>query len=118
MDNRCMRFGLIKFKTDYRGDEVYMWDVKQRRWIDDNGLIGRLLYRILAKGDTWIVAELRRKDHYDYTFALAESAIRELNLWDYVTEWIEANSIAELPDITNTTLEQVLKDAGILDDDK
>jgi hypothetical protein len=47
-----MRFGLIKFKTDYRGDEVYMWNVKQRRWVDDNGLTIRLLYRILAKGDT------------------------------------------------------------------
>ncbi|MFP3239577.1 MAG: hypothetical protein RXQ94_00450 [Caldivirga sp.] len=113
-----MRFGLIKFKTDYKGNEVYVWDAKRRRWVDDNGLTIRLLYRILAKGDTWIIAELRRRDHYDYTFALAEDAIRELNLWDYVTEWIEANSIAELPSVTNTTLEQVLKDAGVLDDDK
>jgi hypothetical protein len=115
-----MRFGLIKFRDDFKGDVTYVWDAKRRRWVDDNGLSARLLYRILAKGDTWIVAELRRKNghYYDYTFALAESAIRELNLWDYVVEWVEANSIAELPRITNTTLEQALKDAGVLNDDK
>jgi hypothetical protein len=115
-----MRFGLIKFRDDFKGDVTYVWDVKRRRWVDDDGLSARLLYRILAKGDTWIVAELRRKNgrYYDYTYALAEGAIRELNLWNYVTEWIEANSIAVLPRITNTTLEQALKDAGVLDDEE
>ena len=106
-----MKFGLIKFKDDLKEDAVYVWNAKWRRWVDDNGLSIPLLYRILDRGDVKIVADIRRSRRFSYaTFAISEDAVRELNLWDYVFEWVEVNNVFELPSITNTTLEQVLED--------
>ena len=104
-----MRFGLIKFRGDVDGRENYVWDVKQRRWVDDKGLEGWLLMRTLEKWDVWPVADIMNGDRLDHTFAVSERAVKELNLWDYVTEWIEANNIAELPHITNYELEDLLR---------
>jgi hypothetical protein len=105
-----MKFGLIKFKDDLKEDAVYVWNAKQRRWVP-GGVGIPLLYRILDRGDVKIVADIRRSRRISYTtFAASEDAVRELNLWDYVFEWVEANNVFELPSITNTTLEQVLED--------
>ncbi len=104
-----MRFGLIKFKSDLDGEETYVWDAKRRRWVDDKGLEGWLLMRTLEKWDVWLVADIMNGGRLDATYAVSERAVKELNLWDYVTEWIEANSIAELPKITNYELEDLLR---------
>jgi len=104
-----MRFGLIKFRGDVDGRENYVWDAKQRRWVDDRGLEGWLLMRIFEKWDVWPVADIMNGDRIDATYAVSERAVKELNLWDYVTEWIEANSIAELPRITNYTPDDLLR---------
>ena len=104
-----MRFGLIKFRGDVDGRRTYVWDAKQRRWVDDKGLEGWLLMRTLEKWDVWLVADIMNGDRLDHTFAVSERAVKELNLWDYVTEWIEANSIAELPRITNYTPDDLLR---------
>ena len=109
MGNICMRFGLIKFKTNLDGEERYVWDAKRRRWVDDNGLEGWLLMRIFEKWDVWPVADIMNGDRIDATYAVSERAVKELNLWDYVTEWIEANNIAELPRITNYTPNDLLR---------
>jgi len=109
VDNICMRFGLIKFKSDLDGEETYVWDVKRRRWVDDKGLEGWLLMRTLEKWDVWLVADIMNGDRLDHTFAVSERAVKELNLWDYVTEWIEANNIAELPRISNYTPDDLLR---------
>jgi hypothetical protein len=109
VDNICMRFGLIKFRDDFKGDVTYVWNVKRRRWVDDRGLEGWLLMRTLEKWDVWPVADIMNGDRLDHTFAVSERAVKELNLWDYVTEWIEANNIAELPRISNYTPDDLLR---------
>jgi hypothetical protein len=109
VDNICMRFGLIKFKSDLDGEERYVWDARRRRWVDDKGLEGWLLMRIFEKWDVWPVADIMNSNRIDATYAVSERAVKELNLWDYVVEWIEANNIAELPSITNYTPNDLLR---------
>ena len=110
MDNICMRFGLIKFKSDLDGEERYVWDAKRRRWVDDKGLEGRLLIRSFERVDVMPVIDIKKGGYYEYAYAVSERAVKELNLEDYVYEWIEANNVYELPHITNYTLDDLLKE--------